>query len=144
MWLLAIPLDVTTSAASAMAVGLGADYAIYMMFRIREELFRGHSTEAALGIAMATAGQAILLVAVAIGLGYSVLCFAGFAIYVNLGMLIGASMASSSLASITVIPAFVTIWLQVRPGALFADGTKLTGPAAAVSPWDADQKVRAK
>ena len=36
-----IPLNISTSLISAMAVGIGADYAIYLIYRLREELMTG-------------------------------------------------------------------------------------------------------
>src|SRR5206468_6586239 len=47
MGLLAIPLDIGTATISAMAVGIGADYAVYFLFRLREELALGEPLEAA-------------------------------------------------------------------------------------------------
>ena len=38
MGLTGIPLNIATSLISAMAVGIGADYAIYLIYRFREEL----------------------------------------------------------------------------------------------------------
>src|SRR5262249_37668438 len=40
MGAVAIPLDIMTSAVAAMAVGIGADYAVYFLFRLREECAR--------------------------------------------------------------------------------------------------------
>src|SRR4029077_10256940 len=62
MGLLGIPLDAVTSAISAMAVGIGADYAIYVLFRIREELGRDGDLDAAIGRALATSGKAVFFV----------------------------------------------------------------------------------
>jgi predicted RND superfamily exporter protein len=61
-----IPLNVSTSLISAMAVGIGADYAIYLIYRIREELATGSQPAAAVRRVLATAGKAVLLVALAV------------------------------------------------------------------------------
>ena len=112
MWIFKIPLDVTTAAASAMSVGLGADYAIYLLFRLREELSSRSTIEEAFAKTLASSGQAILLVAAAITLGYSVLAHSGFRIYTHLSLLIGAAMTTSSIASVVVLPAAIRILLD--------------------------------
>src|SRR5690606_30812591 len=40
MGALDVPLDVITSMVGAMVVGIGADYAVYLVFRLREEIGR--------------------------------------------------------------------------------------------------------
>ena len=85
MGLFGIPLDGLTSAISAMAVGIGADYAMYFLFRIREELQGGVPLEAALGRALMTSGKAVLFVSSAIAVGYATLCLSSFAFHVKLG-----------------------------------------------------------
>src|SRR5439155_383698 len=77
MGLLGIPLDTVTSMISAMAVGIGADYAVYFLFRLREELAGGADLDAALGRALTTSGKAVLFVSTAIAVGYATLCLSG-------------------------------------------------------------------
>src|SRR3989475_592626 len=62
MGLLGIPLDTVTSMISAMAVGIGADYAVYFLFRLREELAGGADLDEALGRTLRTSGKAVLIV----------------------------------------------------------------------------------
>ncbi len=112
MGLLGVPLDVGTSTISAMAVGIGADYAIYFLFRLREELTAGGDLEAALERTLETSGRAILFVSSAIAAGYLTLCFSGFAYHIRLGTLVAFAMAVSSIASLTVLPALI---LVIRP-----------------------------
>ena len=52
-----IPLNISTSLISAMAVGIGADYAIYLIYRLREELSMGTDEITAVRNVIATAGQ---------------------------------------------------------------------------------------
>jgi uncharacterized protein len=112
MGALGVPLDIGTSTISAMAVGIGADYAIYFLFRLREELAAGRELEAALERTLETSGRAILFVSSAIAAGYLTLCFSGFAYHIRLGTLVAFAMAVSSVASLTVLPALI---LVIRP-----------------------------
>jgi len=107
MGLLGIPLDTVTSAISAMAVGIGADYAIYLLFRIREELAVGGDLALALRRALMTSGKAILFVSSAIACGYATLCFSGFAFHRHLGALVALAMMVSSISALLLLPAIV-------------------------------------
>ena len=120
MGALGVPLDIGTSTISAMAVGIGADYAIYFLFRLREELAKGEGLEEALERTLATSGRAILFVSSAIAAGYLTLCFSGFAYHIRLGTLVALAMAVSSIASLTVLPALIRV---IRPR--FLEGREL-------------------
>ncbi|PYM03364.1 MAG: RND transporter, partial [Candidatus Rokuibacteriota bacterium] len=71
MGLTGMRLNIATAVISAMAVGIGADYAIYFIYRLREELARGGDEVTAVRTAYTTAGKAILFVASAISGGYA-------------------------------------------------------------------------
>lgn len=111
-----IPLDVITSPIAAMAVGIGSDYAVYFLFRLREELGTSRTPALALASTMESSGKAIVYVSSAIAGGYLVLCITGFVFHVELGVLVALAMVVSSLAAITLLPA---IALVLRPTFLF-------------------------
>jgi predicted RND superfamily exporter protein/outer membrane lipoprotein-sorting protein len=114
-----IPLNVSTSLISAMAVGIGADYAIYLIYRIREELAAGSEPEPAVRRVLATAGKAILFVALAVSAGYGVLLLSiGFHIHQWLAILIAAAMLVSAVAALLLIPSLV---LSLRPAFIFGE-----------------------
>lgn len=119
MGLTGIRLDIGTSAVSAMAVGVGADYAIYLIYRLREEVQKHGVCDEALRVALATAGKAVIYVALAVGLGYSILMFTGFGMHTRLGFLVAVAMAVSCLAAITLLPAALCI---LRPRFAFGNG----------------------
>jgi hypothetical protein len=117
MGLTGIRLDIATSLISAMAVGIGADYAIYLIYRLREELARGLSETAAFSTALTTAGKAILFVASAVSGGYGVLLFSyGFHVHIRFAIFIAAAMLVSSLGALTILPSL--IW-AFRPRFVF-------------------------
>ena len=126
MGVFGIPLDIGTSTISAMAVGIGADYAIYFLFRLREELARAESLSTAIGRTLDSSGKAILFVSSAIAAGYVTLCFSGFGYHIRLGALVALAMAVSSAASLTVLPALVAV---IRPRFLGS-----AGAAEAIAP----------
>lgn len=103
---LGIPLNIPTSLISAMAVGIGADYAIYLISRYREEHVKdaGHALENTLH----SAGKACLYVASSVALGYGVLALSlGFKIHQWLALLIATAMCVSVLAALTLVPALL-------------------------------------
>ncbi len=103
-----IPLNTPNSVASAMAIGIGADYAIYILYRMREELRRFDDFDLALRETMRTAGKAVVYVATAIAGGYSVLMLSfNFYIHIWFGFLIVLSMIVSALCALVLIPALM-------------------------------------
>jgi hydrophobe/amphiphile efflux-3 (HAE3) family protein len=123
MGLTGIRLDIGTAAVSAMAVGVGADYAIYLIYRLREEVRTHGVCDEALRIAMATAGKAVIYVALAVALGYSILMFTGFGMHTRLGFLVAVAMCVSCLAAISLLPAALCI---IRPRFAFGNGRTST------------------
>ena len=111
-----IRLDIGTAAVSAMAVGVGADYAIYVIYRMREEMRRHGDPDKALYTTLSTAGKAVVYVALAVGAGYSVLMLTGFGMHARLGFLVAIAMAVSCLAAIVILPAML---YAIRPGFVF-------------------------
>lgn len=118
MGLFGIPLNIPNSLISAMAVGIGADYAIYMLYRMREQVAAGVDDIAATRYTLATAGKACLFVATAVAGGYGVLAFSiGYNVHQWLSMFIVIAMVVSAFASLTLVPAVVLSW---RPAFIFA------------------------
>jgi hypothetical protein len=136
MGVLGLPLDTNTSTIAALAVGIGADYAIYFIFRLREELARETNLEVALRRALATSGKAVVFVSSAIAAGYLTLCLSGFSHYVRMGGLIAVAMVVSSTSALVLLPALIDVLrprflgirdaqvpsLPLRPAAVSARG----------------------
>ncbi|MBI4515602.1 MAG: MMPL family transporter [Deltaproteobacteria bacterium] len=112
-------LDMSTAAITAMGVSIGADFAIYLIFRIREEFVRTASLEEAIRGSLRTSGKAIFFVSSAVALGYMVLPLSGFSIWIRLGVLTAIIISASALATFTVIPALALVtnprFLRHRP-----------------------------
>lgn len=124
-----IPLQIATATVSALAIGIGADYAIYMTWRLREELREGTDEARAIRATFASAGKAVMFVATAVGAGYAVLmASAGFNIHIWLGMLTVVSMLVAALSTLTL---FVAALLVVRPGVIFGGTPARLRPALA-------------
>ena len=117
MGLLGIPLQIATALVSAMAVGIGADYGIYMSFRLREELNASVDEQSAIEKAFLSAGKAVLFVSTAVAGGFGVLMLSfGFMVHIWMGFLISIAMLVSSIATLTLFPALI---FTFRPKFIF-------------------------
>jgi uncharacterized protein len=119
MGLAGIPVNAATATISATVVGIGADYAIYLLYRIREEIHREGDVATAFRTALTTAGKATLFVASAIAGGYGVLFFSwGFYVHIWIGALISVAMLVSAFSVLILVTSLV---LSLRPKFIFAD-----------------------
>ncbi len=105
-----VALSIPTSMISAMAVGIGADYSIYYIYRLREEMGNHNNLFRAITKTMMTSGKAINFIAISIALGYLMLPLSGFGMHIKLGTLVALAMIISSLTAITVLPALIAIF----------------------------------
>src|SRR5262249_60630915 len=90
-------LSMATSAVMAMGVSIGADFAIYLIFRLREELADASLAES-VRRALVTSGSAVFFVSSAVAVGYLVVVASGFKPWVYLGgltaFMVGVSLLS--------------------------------------------------
>ena len=114
--LYALPPDV---AELVVIIGLavGVDYAMFYSRRMMEERDRGHSAEAAVEIAAATSGRAVLISGLTVMTAMAGLLFAGNPIFVGFGIGTMLVVAVAVLGSMTFLPAMLSFlgeknWLE--------------------------------
>jgi len=112
------PLDISAMTTAAMAIGIGADYEIYLLFRFKEELARTGSVLEATRASMLTSGKAILLVAISIVAGYAVLQASEFAFYNTLSSMVTATMVISAFFALFFLRALMMLF---KPRFVFGD-----------------------
>jgi uncharacterized membrane protein YdfJ with MMPL/SSD domain len=112
----ALPSDV---AELVVIIGLavGVDYAMFYSRRMMEERDRGHSSEAAVEIAAATSGRAVLISGLTVMTAMAGLLFAGNPIFVGFGIGTMLVVAVAVLGSMTFLPAMLSFlsdknWLE--------------------------------
>jgi RND superfamily putative drug exporter len=95
----------TTQAAAMIGIGVGIDYALFIVTRYRQALHDGRSPADAVVLAMDTAGRAVLFAGTTVAISLLGLLVVGLAIPRGVG--IGAAMAvvTTMLASLTLLPA---------------------------------------
>ena len=114
--LYALPSDV---AELVIIIGLavGVDYAMFYSRRMLEERDRGHTAEAAVEIAAATSGRAVLISGLTVIVAMAGLLFAGNPIFVGFGIGTMLVVAVAMLGSLTFLPAMLSFlgeknWLE--------------------------------
>lgn len=130
-------LDMSTAAITAMGVSIGADFAIYLLFRVREELRSGCALDVALRNGLRTSGKAALYVSSAVAAGYLTLALSGFSVWLRLAFLTSMMVALSALAACLVLPAIIRLLrprFLTRPLPAAAAG----GSAAAIAASSAE------
>ncbi len=104
--LVAIP-SWSTQIGSMVGLGVGIDYALFLVSRHRELLGRGASVQEAAGRAVATAGLAVVFAGGTVVIAILGLAVAGIPFVTNGGIAISVIVATMVLASITLLPAFL-------------------------------------
>lgn len=107
MGIAGIPLSLGTATTSALTVSIGADYAIYVLYRFREEARADSDLGEQVERVILSTGKAVFYVSSAIAAGYAILIFTGLLYYRQLGGLVSSSMVLSSLAAVTLLPAML-------------------------------------
>lgn len=115
---LGTPIDFSAVTSAAMAIGIGADYEIYLLFRFREEFARSGNVLTATQNSLLTSGKAILFVAISIIGGYSVLQASDFAFYNQVSNMVTVTMTVSALFALFFLRALMMIF---KPRFIFGD-----------------------
>ncbi len=116
MVLLDIPLGIGTSMFASVAVGLGVDFAIHTIDRLRVAFQRqpGISSaadhEQAIMSLYPSTGRALLFNFLAIACGFGVLMSSQVVPLMNFGIIVALAVSTSFITSMTLIPALVKVF----------------------------------
>jgi uncharacterized protein len=111
-----IAFDIVGATIAAIGIGVGADYAIYFLYRFREEFQETGDVPLALERTMQTSGRAVLFVALAISAGFTINIPSDFYQLRLLGSFVPTTMIVSCMTSLSLLPALV---LVLRPHFIF-------------------------
>lgn len=103
-------LNLISMAFGVLYVGLGLDYALYLAMRYRELRLAGLAHEAAIPRAATDVGGFLLVCAATTSLGFLAFVPTSFTGIAGLGLISGAGMFISLLASLSVLPALLALW----------------------------------
>lgn len=102
-----LPFNVVTALVSSIAIGMGIDYSIHIHTRCYIELKGRQPVAEAIRKAVATTGQAVVLNAGAVALGFLVLIISNFPPLRTFGALIALTMIISAANAITLLPVLI-------------------------------------
>ncbi|MEV6124949.1 MMPL family transporter [Streptomyces sp. NPDC052077] len=95
--------------STALGLGLGIDYALFVVSRFREELRKGATVEQAVGITLRTAGRTVLFSALTVGLSLSALLIFPMYFLRSFAYAGIAVVAFAVVAALVVLPALLAV-----------------------------------
>jgi len=107
-----ISLGIGTSMFAAVAIGLGVDFAIHTIDRIKSAYLKSDSLIDALNIFYPSTGRALFFNLLSIALGFGVLISSKVVPLNNFGTIVALSVTTSFLVSMTLLPAMI---LRFKP-----------------------------
>jgi RND superfamily putative drug exporter len=95
----------TPQLASMIGIGVGVDYALFIVTRYRQQLADGMAPEQATVVAITTAGRAVLFAGTVVVISFLGILLMGFAFVQGIAVGGAAAVLVTMLASITLLPA---------------------------------------
>ncbi|MDQ4028488.1 MAG: MMPL family transporter [Actinomycetota bacterium] len=103
---LSVP-DFTPQLASMIGIGVGIDYALFIVTRFRQQLHHGLDPEQATIVAITTSGKAVLFAGTTVVISLLGILLMGFEFVEGLAIGGAATVAVTMVASITLLPALL-------------------------------------
>jgi RND superfamily putative drug exporter len=94
---------------SAMMIGAGVDYAVFLISRYHEYLRQGLDSDAAVARAMSSIGKVIAASAATVAITFLGMSFTSLKVFSTTGPALAVSIAVAFLASITLLPAMLVL-----------------------------------
>jgi RND superfamily putative drug exporter len=107
---LAVPVSVyALNLTTALGLGLGIDYSLFIVSRYREELGRGTSPSAAVGVAVSSAGRTVLYSSLTVGLSLAAMAVFPFYFLRSFAYAGMAVVAVAAAGAVLVLPALLSL-----------------------------------
>jgi predicted RND superfamily exporter protein len=109
------PITITTSTlpVSAVGIGLGVDYGIYLLSRIKEEFKISNDLNAAITAAMTTTGKAIIYISTTLTIGILFWVISPLMFQAMMGFFLAVILFLNMLGALFLVTSFVAI---LKPG----------------------------
>ncbi|AQU65377.1 MMPL family transporter [Streptomyces niveus] len=120
-------LSLTTGTlASMLGLAVGIDYALFVVSRYREERSRGRGPREATGLAVGTAGSAVVFAGLTVIIALAGLSVIGVPMLTKMGLCAAGAVAVGVLVALTLVPALLGMW----PDAVLSRGVRKGRPRA--------------
>ncbi|MGW6905981.1 MMPL family transporter [Streptomyces sp. NPDC054940] len=102
----------TTTGTLAMMLGLavGIDYALFVVSRYREERAKGSAPQEAAGMAVGTAGSAVVFAGLTVVIALAGLSVVGIPMLTKMGLAAAGAVVVAVFIALTLVPAFLGFW----------------------------------
>ncbi|MFE6620750.1 MMPL family transporter [Streptomyces sp. NPDC057740] len=102
----------TTTGTLAMMLGLavGIDYALFVVSRYREERAKGRTPQEATGMAVGTAGSAVVFAGLTVVIALAGLSVVGIPMLTKMGLAAAGAVVVAVLIALTLVPACLGFW----------------------------------
>jgi RND superfamily putative drug exporter len=97
------------SVAGLVGLGVGVDYALFVVARYRENRTAGQDNRRALAAAMGTSGAAVVFAGGTVVIATSALAITGVGVLTSIGLATAMMVFSSVIAAITLLPALLSL-----------------------------------
>ncbi len=104
-----IPLDIATVLVGSVCIGIGIDYSIHFLNRLKTEQQSCPSLKHAIVNTINTTGRAIFINMITVAGGFLILLFANLVPLQRFGALVAITMISSGVGTVVIIPAILIV-----------------------------------
>ncbi|MET9762001.1 MMPL family transporter [Streptomyces sp. NPDC006372] len=112
--------DSTGTLATMLGLACGIDYALFVVSRYREERAKGHAPGEAAGLAVGTAGSAVVFAGLTVVIALAGLFVVGIPMLTKMGLAAAGAVLLSVLVCLTLVPALLGFW----PNAVLSRGAR--------------------
>ncbi|MFE2420940.1 MMPL family transporter [Streptomyces hokutonensis] len=121
-------LSLTTGTlASMLGLAVGIDYALFVVSRYREERANGHESGEAAGLAVGTAGSAVVFAGLTVVIALAGLSVVGVPMLTKMGLCAAGAVVVAVAVALTLVPALLGMW----PDAVLSRRARKRGPVTA-------------
>ncbi|MFI0448191.1 MMPL family transporter [Actinomadura sp. 6N118] len=137
----------TNTGTLAMMLGLavGIDYALFVVSRYREERARGRAPDEAAGLAVGTAGSAVVFAGLTVVIALAGLSVVGIPVLAKMGLAAAAAIMVAVVIALTMVPALLGFWPNAVLSRAVRKGTRRGARRSArkESTYDTEQSSQA-
>lgn len=116
-----IGMNINTLPVVALGIGLGVDYAFYVVDGIREELRKHGDMEKAITKSLSSQGRGVLVTAVTLIVSVFLWCFSSLRFQADMGVLMAVWLLISALSALFVMPSLAHVF---RPKFIVASNNR--------------------
>lgn len=114
-WLAFGVLNLVSAFIFAVLLGLGIDFGIHVLARLRQERGRGLSSQDALALCLATSGKTTVAGGISTALAFGALSIADFQGFAQFGQVAAVGVLLSLAGSVLLMPALSIAFEKIRP-----------------------------